>query len=455
LPRLIPVKKRITFLVFLAAAGIFYQCKKDHSVLGNEVIPDSDRLSSDAGMNFPVFAHTVTYDSVYSINSVATIGDVKFLGSNRDPSFGKTDIGLCLNINIPGTAISIGAFTELVSAEIVLAVNNDRFIGQRAAPLTFSVFPLDSTLKADRSYFTSNDRLHNKNQLLARHTTAFTTYEGLPAVRIPIDPGYAGEILKNTAALSSNETLRSAYKGFYILPSCGDTEGIIYECDLSTSSSGFYLRCKNSAGKDTSFMFSFSGSGSARYNTVKFTPLPELQNQLEGDTALGANKLFLKGPGSTKLKVQIPFLKNYGDTFNVAVSRAEVIFYVDPEYASFVESKVGFKYPVPPRLALLPADSLGRELLETLDQKSSTYLSRYGGVYDVDNKRYVFNIPLHAQAILNGNRKNYGFYLVIADPAGINILRRDNFIEGVVLGGSNKGAKKPVLNLSYAHIKNN
>jgi hypothetical protein len=71
------------------------------------------------------------------------------------------------------------------------------------------------------------------------------------------------------------------------------------------------------------------------------------------------------------------------------------------------------------------------------------------------------------QAILSGARKNNGFYLVVANtdnlltyknyyqvPAKeLLLVARDNYIERVVLAGSNNALLKPVLNLSYVKIK--
>jgi hypothetical protein len=109
-------------------------------------------------------------------------------------------------------------------------------------------------------------------------------------------------------------------------------------------------------------------------------------------------------------------------------------------------------YRTPPRLSLLALDSLGRETL-TLDQRNSNYISRYDGTYDSNKQRYVFNIPLHAQALLSGKRKNYGFVLVLADPDPIYVAFRDQNVEGLKLQGSN-GILKPFFRMDYIRMKN-
>jgi hypothetical protein len=157
--------------------------------------------------------------------------------------------------------------------------------------------------------------------------------------------------------------------------------------------------------------------------------------------------------GATKVKIYIPSLDNYADS-NVAISRAEVIFNIDPSYAVLPG------YAPPAKLSLLPMDAQGREMY-ALDQADN---SRYDGNYDATTQRYVFNIARHAQQIAEGKLKNYGFYLVVANTSIIYsnvydgpakelaLVRRDNYAERVILAGSNKGSLKPVLNVAYVKL---
>jgi len=445
LRRSMNAKKILVLATLFLGISLFVQCKKDKNILGTDVQPKDDQLNANVE-SYSVFAHSKRYDSILSLNV-----NQKFIGSNLDPNFGLMDVGLYLNANMDVSNVSFSDSTELVSAEIILEVSNYN-IGKQGDLITYSVFPLDSQLIHTRAYYTTNNRLHNKNKVIGNHSTSFSTYNQRNVIRIPIDINYAKEIFENTQALSSNAAFQSIYKGFYIQAASGFSEGNIYICNLETDNSGFYLRYKKGASpSDTAFRFRFFGTNAARFNTVNFQPLPAIASQLNGDTAQGSDKLYLKGLGASRVKVHIPFLEKKPDSLKWAVNRAEVIFYVDPDFINSLPSDVTVaNYRVPPMLALLAIDSIGREVF-TLDQRSGTYISRYNGNYDSDNKRYVFNIPLHAQAILRGTQKNYGFYLVVADPVPPATIRRDNFMEAVILSGSNK-TLKPVFNISYVQL---
>src|SRR5690606_38174505 len=86
------------------------------------------------------------------------------------------------------------------------------------------------------------------------------------------------------------------------------------------------------------------------------------------------------------------------------------------------------------------------------DQFNITDNVRYGGVYDKTNNQYVFNIARHVQAILNGERPNLGFRLVVASPDRALTLFRDDFFERVVLGGTASQSLKPSFHLTYSRI---
>ena len=125
----------------------------------------------------------------------------------------------------------------------------------------------------------------------------------------------------------------------------------------------------------------------------------------------------------------------------------------------------GGAYTPPPALTLLSIDSLGRETF-IADLLTATDFSRYDGLYDDTYQRYVFNIAREAQLIFRGQKKNNGFYLVVANSIPglsreyvgtsreLKALRRDTYIQRVVLAGNNNVAYKPVFNINYIKFKN-
>jgi hypothetical protein len=457
------ILRNTTYLIVFFIA--FASCKKDHSVLGVDVQPENDGLNASFCDTAIVSGYSLKNDSIPSYND-----NLKYLGSNQDPTFGRMDVGLCLNANIPNgvTGTSFGDDANLVSAEIVLAVYSLNFVGDQNTPLTYSVFALDSSLNTSRLYYSNNTKLHNPNSLLGTYTGTYTALDGKLVLRIPIDKNFARSILNNPQYLVDNATFLNYYKGFYISASGSNlnpvsAQGVITKFNLEDAISGFYLHYQkgtpSATKQDIDFKFNFSGSSAVRFNTVKYQPNQGgnyiLSQQLQGNTNLGTQNLFLKGLGGTKLNLELPFLnylKSYSDTVPIAINRAEFIFNVDPSFLAAVGNGIYF---TPPKLALLPLDSAGKETF-SMDQLTIIDFGKYGGNYDEVNNRYVFNLARHVQAILNGKRKYYGFRLVVADPSGALAVRRDNYAERVVLAGNNhpNAALRPKFNLSFIKFKN-
>jgi hypothetical protein len=320
------------------------------------------------------------------------------------------------------------------------------------------VYPLDSTLSKTRYYFTNKTNLHNTSTVVAAYTGSYTTIDGKVVIRIPVDSLYASDMLHNKQYLTDNTAFQSYYKGFYIVSEKSNlnpvsNQGIITLFDLNTTLSGLYLNYKEGphVSELKSFRFTFQGSDAVRFNTVKYQPLQGghylLTQQLKGDTVKGDESVFLKGLGSTVLKVKIPMLKSSTDSTFVSVNRAEVTFNVDESYFSS-----NGKYEPPPILTLIPLDANGNESLGSHSYNVSN-LSRYNGKYDKTNQRYVFDIARFAQFVMNGSRVNYGFHLVVADPDFSKVLRRDAYQNRVVLHGFNKGDLQPKCKLYYVNME--
>lgn len=445
--------------IFLASVLIFSSCKKDHNVLGADVQPASDQLGAMYSDTSVIFAYTSGYDSIPSFND-----RYKFLGSNHDPVFGRTDVGIYTNINIPNavTNVSFGDDANLVSSEIILAVSGLEIHGDAIAALSYSVFPVTNVLDKNQPYYTHNKSQHSKNSLLGSYNGTISVMNDKLVLRIPIDFNFAKSVLNNPQYLVDDATLQSTYKGFYITAEGTNLnplnqQGYIAKFDLEDEVSGFYLYYQNGtpspARENKKFQFTFGGVDASRYNTVTYhkgtISNASLYSQLvDKDTTKGKQNLFLKGLGGSKVKLYIPGLKNYSDSFPVSVNRAELIVNVDPSF-----STNGINYDPPPKLTLVAIDESTGVESYAIDQLTDTDLARYDGNYNSDNNRYVFNIARHVQAILRGTRKNNGFYLVVADPSPLLTARRDNYTERVIVGGSGHPTLKLQFNLSYLPLR--
>ncbi len=449
--------KSLSFFIVLALP-IFISCKKDNNILGSNVQSQEDVLNAQFSDTSQIYAHSVLIDSIASLND-----NIKFLGSNQDPVFGRTDVSLYTKFALPNniTNVSFGEDANLINAEIRLAIRSLDFQGDFSTPLKYNVYEMNSNINADKFYYTNNDKLINYNNLLGTFTGTLSNIDGTLVLSIPINSTYAKSILNNPQYLINNTVFQSTFKGFYITSASSNlnpvsAQGAIAKFDLESALSGFYLYYQNgtySPTKETkNFRFTFNGSNVVRFNEIKHKfndgAINILNAQIQGDTAKGNEALYLKGLGGLKVKIQIPYLLNYVSKNKVSVNRAELRFKVD-----VAKNGSDLKYPAPLKLALLGMDSTGKEIF-TYDQINTIDFSKYGGSYDFANNEYVFNIARDVQNILNGNKKNYGFYLVVTDPDPANTARRDAYQQRIVLAGMANTQNKPIFRLTFTPFVN-
>ncbi len=441
----------------LAIALLFSFCKKDKKVLGTSTLPEEDALGAMFSDTSTIYTHTIPIDSIVSINDA-----IKFMGSNQDPVFGRTDVGLYTKFALPNniTNVSFGNDAQLVKAELKIAVRTLDFLGDYQSSLNYQLYEMKENIPADKFYFTNNRSLFNVNNLLGSYTGSFSVENGTLVVAIPLNHTYGSALLTHTPALINTTALQNTYKGFYVTCKTSplnpvSQQGVIARFDLESPLSGLFLYYRNgpvSPGKETkTFRFTLSGSNVVRFNEVahKFNDGATnlLNAQLAGDTTKGSEAIYLKGLGGTKVKFYIPYLTNYIANGAVAVSRAEIRFKVDKE-----KNGADGKYPVPPYLTVLAMDSLGRENY-VYDQLNSIDFNRYDGNFNPETNEYIFNISRDVQTLFNGKKKNYGFYLVVADPDRAKTPRRDAMHQRVVLGGHKNTLYKPSFRITYAPIE--
>jgi hypothetical protein len=92
------------FSIFLFSLIFIFACKKEESesVLGLDVQPDNDLLGVSISDSSSLFMFTQRIDSVRSFNN-----QYKYLGSNQDPIFGQTHVGLYANFSIANNLTNV------------------------------------------------------------------------------------------------------------------------------------------------------------------------------------------------------------------------------------------------------------------------------------------------------------------------------------------------------------
>lgn len=424
--------------------------KKPETPLGTDVQDEADALFTVVSDTASFEMHTVKYDSIRSYQD-----QYKYLGSNQDPVFGRTNASVFTNFSMPnGVAnISFGEDAVLDSAEFILTFTQS-FVGDTTVPLHYQVYQLIQDMDKTKQYYTSNSVAYSPG-LLSDVTRRISKTSGFYTIRLPLNSTFAAAILNNPQYFVSNTVFQSIYKGFYFTAKNSNltpsAQGALMKIDLDNPVSGVYLYYHNGAPSSSktpkTYRFPFSGDKSSRFNHIDYDYLSGgnslLIDQMDkSDTSKGKQNFFIKGLGGTKTVIRLPFLKNYAAECPIGVNRAELVFRVDQSF--FGPSG----YEPPNQISMVACDAEGTEIY-IKDQYYTTDLLRFGGAYDPINKQYVFNFARHVQDIMSGKLNNYGFYLVVANPDKYSVPRRDDKAERAIFGGINNSLYKPSFKLTY------
>lgn len=440
---LVPLRRFIYPCIVLWALVITASCTKQDT-LGTDLLPPEDYIQPGTHV-YTVEARSARADSIISYNS-----GYKIIGQNMDPEFGESRAGLFLNLNMSTENVSFGSTAVYAYSELIFALDPLMYSGVNTSTLSMRVYPLDSALKSGKIYY-SNTATTCQNVQWMAVSTPTSQLNGKPVLRITLDSAFGAALMKDETALLNNTNLQSKYKGFYIEAfTSGNNPGILYKVNLDDAISGYYVRYRKTP-QDTlsAFRFAFSGTKAVRYNTIKHTYFggsPLMLRQLDGDFESGQKKLFIKGLGHSKLIVNIPQLKARAVKDSIyTVNRAELVLYLDRD----ANTQSG--YAPPPKLALIALDSLENESY-TFDQLNSIDRNRYDGAFDDVNKCYRFNIVKHAQAILSGKIKNFGFRILVADPDFGLLQFRDLLMGRVIFEGTEHATLYPKFLIHYTAI---
>jgi len=441
---------KYSFLCLITFAVI--ACKKKPEIpLDGGVQDGTDALFALVSDTATIEIHTVKYDSLRTYRD-----QFKYLGSNQDPVFGRTNAGIFTNFSLPNNVsnVNFGENAVLDSAEFILTFTQN-FVGDSTTPLRYQVHQLTQAMDYDNYYYTHHT-IPYSTSVLTDAVRRISKTSGFYTIRLPLDKNYAAAILNNPQYLVSNSVFQSTYKGFYFTTQntnlSPSAQGALMKIDLDNPISGVYLYyhdgSPSSAKTPETYRLPFSNDYSARFNHVDYDYLSGgnslLIDQLDkSDTTKGKQNLFLKGIGGAKCVIRLPYLKNYSDSCPISVNRAELIFKVDQSFISATGN-----YEPPNMISLVACDPSGAEIY-VKDQFYTTDLLRFGGSYDPINKQYVFNFARHAQDIVSGKLNNYGFYLVLANTDRFSVVRRDDKAERLILGGIANALYKPTFRLTY------
>jgi len=410
----------------------FTSCEEQSSI-GVEVLPAGDLISVRSTTQKNMRSFTFSEDSIRTDEASKSL-----LGSFNDSLFGNTTIGFAAQFRL----YDFPDFGKNPKADSIKLYLYYRIIyGDTVTKQKFNVYELESPLDVDSRYTQDIDlrsmssdligNLEYKPKIKQDSTTKDTFYQ---LINIPINISLGEKLLNaDSMQMVNNDVFLEYFKGLYIETEKHTQKGgaiLSLEAVQSGNFNGsalvlFYHNdsIKSVAGGDSSLLMPYIiSSYSARVNRMEHdysqaTFYTKLNQETDEDSLI-----YVQATGGLKSRILIDGLSSWSDSVNIAINKAELIFQIDT-----IASQV-HKFPPPTQMLFTVVDSVGKEFLPKDYVFNPSF---YGGSLQKDYT-YHFNMTQHLQEIIDGNAKNYGFYLT---PA-----QKNNEANRVVLKGSTSKA---------------
>lgn len=406
-------------LLLLCTAGAFFSCKKQE---GNIII-DGQGDNNQFGLNrtdtFSLNAVTVREDSLPGNNLRYAL-----IGQMNDPVFGKVAAGayaqmglLEPNSDFPNTETADSA---VLFIPFISGIN---FYGERFSNIHLKIAPVTSAISGSSVYY-QNTSFDTDESLLTEYYGPVYHYKAdsirykkgkimlEPGLRIRLSAAMANRLMTlPKEAYTSQDKFLTHFHGLSVLPEDQDLSpgkgGLgIYDFN-NVINLGYRAKVMLFYRDTETFVFTFNGSKTT-VNTAGTGPYPTAITQQLSQPSASFPLTYVQAPNGIKSLIRMPHLFNLIKDGNVAINRAEIVFYVD-------KASLSDNFTAPPRLNLFqPAGKTSDRNAAIEDGAVSTY----GGTYQESDGSYRFTITKHIQNLLNakyfnGEDLNLGLYLTV------------------------------------------
>jgi hypothetical protein len=401
-----------TIAILMALSLIFTGCENDPDKIGIDLQPEADKLNVVYTDTVTVLAHTIRVDSVRTDETSRTM-----LGSYSDPVFGNSTSSLALQLRLSSTAIQLGVAPVLDSMVLSLDYTTVpmgsntimRAYGDTTTLQTWNVYEIDQPIYADSIYYSASPLAIKSGEIatktFAPHPTDSIFVAGIKTqarLRIKMDDSFVQKFRDaDTANFGSIQKFLEFFKGLYIQPEMMTQGGAILFFNVGSTATGMSLYYKNATEDSLRYFFPVT-TLSARF--MKFDhdyglAAPELQSQLNGDTTLGQQQLFVQAMGGTAVIFEFPYIRNLLLDGGLALNQAKLIFTNPVDVSPFL---------APNDYILYTIDNTGTYRLLEDQTEGADY---FGGSYDRSTDQFFFRITQQLQRILLQDTLTPRFYL--------------------------------------------
>lgn len=393
-------------------------CTKTTESIGDGLLPEGDAIGAYFTDTIRIVCHSEAIDSM-ATKGMTTV----LLGSMTDPIMGTTTANIFTQLHLSTTNQRFGANPSIDSAVLQLGLSG--YYGDTTTTQTVHVYELAEKLDLENDYYQFSDidvkptDLANSFQFKPHPKTISVVGNDTltqAVIRIPLDNSFGEQlVMADTSVYGSVTAFKNFMRGLKV--SCEDvSQGGAISYLLPTSNSItklelYYHESDTSMGMRYDFYITSEDCYFNQYLHDYSAGSPAfVQQVVNGDTALGQQKLYLQSMGGVRTLLRFPNIHTWGDTLQHAhliINEAKLILPMSRED----EDSTGYT-PIS-SLALLSFNSDGSTTVIPDYFEGTSY---YGGTYSSTSKSVFFRISEYLQDLVGGSTSE-GLYLSITGAA--------------------------------------
>jgi hypothetical protein len=428
------MKKKFRWLsaaIIIGLIGVLVSCEYNENSLGTDVLPPGDNVIVYHDTIFEIDAYSMRGKAVrVSENGSAT--KLMLLGSIEDTIIGLSKAEVVTQFNATAT---YRPAENLEIDSLFLALYIYDFLGDTEQDINLSVYEFTERIYLDTAHFYNSDYdvegKYNPIPLVQQTITPAneTTYELLIEDQDFIDKFLA--VQSDTNIFYTDSIFKDYFNGFYITAEPVSSEGTMGRIQLSSTQSRLTMRYANdstdvdsTAERDFSYAhFAIDQYSSQKINMFEHDYTGTALEDIIDDEQASSPYLYVQGMSGVNTRFSFASLQEWMDQNPLIINSATLVFDVVPEEES------GILYDDLP-FRLMPATILGDESYEPIYDFYVLWIndptqtaSRFGGYKKAESKglfsdttyTYRFNMGLHFQSMLDGEKTDNDFILQIED----------------------------------------
>lgn len=412
------VNFKYTALLICALALFWVSCSKTTETIGNGLLSESDHIGVGFADTLRITSHSEQIDTMYT-KGITTV----LLGSMMDPIMGLSNAGIITQLHLSSTNQYFGDNPVIDSVVLQLSVTG--CYGDTTTLQTVHVYELADSLLSSSQYYQFSDvevkpvdlangyqfrpRPHTVGQVVGNDTLSQAV------IRIPLANSFGEQL---AAADSTIFSTPDAFKQYcYGLKICCESVGqdgaICYLNPTSNTVTQLQVYYRENPEANQMRYYFYITSEDVYFNQYlhdyTLGDVDFVQQVVQGDTALGQQRLYLQSMGGIRCVLRFTDLLEWADALqeegaHLIINEAKLIL---PASAVLPDSSC---FSAPTSLALLNIkDDGGTSILPDYLEGSSYF----GGVYSSTNKTVSFRISEYLQEVIGGSLTSQGIYVSV------------------------------------------